>query len=137
MNRGAVQSDPTKEKDRDLMRKENLSRLSNTTETLKRPLTRRLTAHRILLVLSLHLTPSCCVSPVPPWQVVLVVVETVEMEGEGGGAGRQWERPTPTNLLLLRNPVPAASATCRVTPGSPVQSGDRWAGAKTVELLWS
>lgn len=46
-------------------------------------------------------------------------------ETKGRREGGSQETPTLTNLQLLENLVPAASATSRDTPESPVPSGDR------------
>lgn len=48
----------------------------------------------------------------------------MEVEVEGRKVGRSLERVPVTNPQLLRNLVPAASATCQDTPGPPVPSGD-------------
>lgn len=47
-------------------------------------------------------------------------------ETKGRQGGERWETALPLELRLRRNPAPAASATCRDTPGSPVLSGDRF-----------
>lgn len=112
--------------------KEKLSRLTNTpAETLRQQLT-GLTRCRqsqrtqknlaaFYPVASNHLM--LCLTSVAPCQVLLVV-DLMVVETEGRRDGKQRETPPPTNLQLLRNLAPAASATRQDTPESPVLSGD-------------
>lgn len=77
----------------------------------------------LVLFIQWPLMPHALFNLCSPFQVVLAV-DLMPVEMDGKREGRSRVMPRRANPQLLRKLVPAASATCRDTPESPVPSGD-------------